>query len=152
MMDIIKLIPYITATIAAFWALYIFNKQQKFKRLQNLSSLWKEFSNNDQLLELFDIMDQIEIDPLRAMELAQIESKVKLKYLALIEEVALYIENFEIDKKYAKYLFQWHFFYAYESKITIIPFWQNLGGEDEMKKPYWGKSRNLATKIKPQDN
>jgi hypothetical protein len=126
------------------FALYQYARQQKFKRLQNLSSLWKNFNADDELLSLFTLMNDIESGKTDLIgELTSSSTKTKLKYLALIEEVALYIEQFEVDKGYAEYLFQWHFFFVYRSKITSMPFWQNLGGENERNESYWAKSRNL---------
>jgi hypothetical protein len=52
------------------------------------------------------------------------DRKVKLKYLALIEEAALYASAFEVDSDFAKYLFQWHFYFPYQSLKTSGAFGQ----------------------------
>lgn len=141
---ILQYLPSIAILVAAFWALYLFRNQQRFKRLQNLSSLWKDFTNDDKNMHLFNLMNEIESDNLVEEDLSAINTVVKLKYLALIEQVALYVEHFEIDKEYAKYLFQWHFYFVYQSNKTSNLFWKNLGGLEEMNASYWGKSRELA--------
>jgi hypothetical protein len=93
------------------FALYQYTCQKKFKRLQNLSALWKNFSGDDEVLELFTLMNEIENGKVSATaQLSEISPKAKLKYLALIEEVSLYVEKFEVDKDFAQYLFQWHFY------------------------------------------
>ncbi|MDZ7935313.1 MAG: hypothetical protein U5M51_10185 [Emticicia sp.] len=133
------------------FALYQFSKQQKFKRLQNLSSLWKTFLTDAEIMELFTFLNATEEgESEKISQIASFEPKVKLKYLALIEEVSLYIDAFEIDKGYAKYLFQWHFFFVYESKTTSSAFWENIGGKEEMNASYWSKSRLLAQKFIPE--
>ncbi len=145
------LVSFLQPLVVSFgilFALYQYWKQQKFKRLQNLSQLWKEFLNNDQNLELFNTMDEVERGIDSKIEiLHKFDTKAKLKYLALIEEVALYVEQFEVDQSYAKYLFQWHFYYVYSSSKTSDLFWGNLGGDEEKNASYWSKSRNFAAKI-----
>ncbi len=148
-LDFIKYIPSIAVVIAAFWALYLFRKQQRFKRLQNLSSLWKEFAKDDDNMHLFNLMNQIESDQQTKEDLASFDSISKLRYLALVEEVALYVENFEVDKDYAHYLFQWHFYFIYQSSKTSGLFWNNLGAEEEMNQKYWSKSRELSNSFLP---
>jgi hypothetical protein len=134
----------------AVFALYQYNRQQKFKRLQNLSSLWKGFNSDSELLALFTLMNEIESgNSSLANKLKETPAQSKLKYLALIEEVALYIDAFEVDKDFARYLFQWHFFFAYQSKLTASLFWENIGGAAEMNESYWEKSRRLSGQIKP---
>lgn len=131
--------------------IYQYYRQQKFKRLQNLSALWRGFTENSDLLPLFNLMDEIENgDNSRSDELKSYNRQVKLRYLALIEEVSLYVTEFEVDKAYAKYLFQWHLYFPYISKKTAIDFWDNLGGMQEMNASYWQKSRSLATEFAPE--
>lgn len=133
------------------FALYQYSKQQKFKRLQNLSSLWKTFINDTDIMDLFTFLNSIEKgEDEKLALLAQYSSKTKLKYLANIEEVSLYIDAFEVDKEYAKYLFQWHFYFAYQANEISKSFWENIGGENEMNASYWLKSRTLAQKFIPE--
>lgn len=146
---ILQYSPSIAILVAAFWALYLFRKQQRFKRLQNLSSLWKDFANDEKNMLLFNLMNEIESDHITEEDLTSINTTIKLKYLALIEQVALYVEQFEVDKEYAKYLFQWHFYFVYQSGKTSNLFWNNLGGTEEMNASYWSKSRELAKSFLP---
>jgi len=145
--DIIQ--PSIIA-IGFIVGLYQYSKQQKFKRLQNLSGLWKGFSDNDHFLSLFDLMNEIESGDNESIEkLKNYDRKVKLKYLALVEEVSLYVDAFEVDTDYAKYLFQWHFYFPYQSAYTSAAFWENIGGKEEMNASYWRKSKDFSTQCKP---
>ena len=145
----LKIFPTLAALIAAIWALISFNRHQRFKRLQNLSGIWKEFFKSDELLLLFNLMNEIESDRDSITSLSSADSKLKLRYLALIEEVSLYVSKFEVDKEYAAYLFQWHFHFVYGSIKTTSGFWENIGGPAEMQASYWSMSRNLARKIRP---
>lgn len=61
----------------------------------------------------------------------------------------MYVENFEVDKEYAKYLFQWHFYFIYKSSRTSTLFWSNLGSSEEMNASYWSKSRALSASFIP---
>jgi hypothetical protein len=146
-------LPYIQTLgliIAACWALHLFRKQQRFKRLQNLSALWKNFVNDESNFNLFVLMDEIHSTAAEGTDLSNHDIKTKLRYLALIEEVALYVENFEVDKQYARYLFQWHFYYVYQCSSTKSAFWSNIGLE-EIDKDYWSKSRNLSKSFIPNN-
>ncbi|MBP9689302.1 MAG: hypothetical protein KBE91_06805 [Bacteroidia bacterium] len=146
--EIVQIIALVTGGIFAYNQ---FKKQQKFKRIQNISSLWKEFSNNDANMEIFEMMDSIESDEKEYwVGLEKYDRRYKLKYLALLEEVALYINAFEIDSDDAKYLFQWHFYFVFLSEKTTTPFWANLGGRAEMNADYWKRSRELAKRFKPK--
>lgn len=147
---ILQYLPSIAIIVAAFWALYLFRNQQRFKRLQNLSALWKDFVNDEKNLHLFNLMNELESDQVVNEDLAYISTASKLKFLALIEQVALYVEHFEVDKEYGKYLFQWHFYFVYLSAKTSDLFWSNLGGPAEMNAEYWGKSRELSKRFQPE--
>src|ERR1700722_20719467 len=96
-------------------ALIQYNKQQRFKRINNLVSIWQKFINSDENMELFDLCDQIESsgvnDENLNNQLVNFDRRIKLKFLGLLEEVAIFTEKFEVEKKYANYLFQWHFKY-----------------------------------------
>lgn len=148
--SILKIVSIATGLFALLWGLFIFNKQQNFKRLQNLSLLWKECFQSEELLSLFHLMNELELNHHIRTALEDFPAQTKLKFLALIEEVALYTEKFEVDKKPAKYLFQWHFYFIYQSKKTSEKFWANLGGIDEMNASYWSKSKKLSSEFMPQ--
>ena len=141
----IIIIGGLVGMISLLFGLYQYSKQQKFKRLQNLSSVWQKFINNDDLLELFTLLDADNIEAL-----PNFSAKIKLKFLALLEEAALYTEEFEVDKEHAIYLFQWHFYYVFNKEKTKEAFWHNLGGKQEAEKSYWSKSKNLARDCNPQ--
>ena len=132
------------------FALYQYQKQQKFKRLQNLSTLWKSFLSDEKILDLFNLLNLAEDhDPTVIEAIKDYDPKMKYRYLAIIEEISLYAETFEVDKPQAKYLFQWHFYFAYQSPNSVEPFWENLGGTEERNASYWSKSRNLAKQFLP---
>lgn len=136
--------------LGGIFALYQYQKQQKFKRLQNLSALWKTFLSDEKMLDLFNLLNLAENkDPEIIENIRNYDQKWKYKYLAMIEEVTLYVDTFEIDKPQAKYLFQWHFYFAYQSIDTVESFWNNLGGAEEMNASYWEKSRNLSKSFLP---
>lgn len=150
-MDIFKdYISHLMVFFGGIFAFYQYYQQQKFKRLQNLSSLWKSFLGDDKILDLFNLLNLAEKkDPQIIEEIRNYDQKLKYKYLAIIEEVTLYADNFEVDKPHAKYLFQWHFFFAYQSTDTVEHFWYNLGGSEEMMASYWAKSRNISKEFLP---
>jgi hypothetical protein len=138
-----------SAIIAAFWGIYVYNKQQRFKRLQNLSQLFQRFADKNDFLEIFSLCDESYIDRNShnevSLELLKNTSvKTKLQYLALLEEVALYASYSEVDRKYAVHLFQWHFYYIYKDLRISESFWHNLGGIKEKDKPYWQYQKHFS--------
>ena len=135
--------------IGAGFTYYQYTKQQRFKRIQNLSSLWKNFSSDSEIFDVFTLMNDIESGKDGVNTLQNFSPKIKLKYLALIEEVTLYVNETEVDKELARYLFQWHFYFVYQSPLTTTAFWENIGEAEEMNASYWAKSRNLSMFIKP---
>ena len=82
-------------------------------------------------------------------EIENTSVKTKLVYLALIEEVALYADLDEVDKKQAKYMFQWHFHFVYNDEAIREVFWKNIGGKSEMNADYWKQSRDAAIEFNP---
>jgi len=159
MNTLIATIPIITAIAAAIWGIYVFNKQQKFKRLQNLSLILQRFGDKKEFLELFNLCDQsINIDRQNKQitynqdyldKLANENSGNKLQFLVLLEEVALYAKSFEVDKDYAAHLFQWHFYYVYNNPKTSEAFWRNLGGLVETKEQYWSYQKAFSSYCNP---
>ena len=97
-MNIVQYIRSMAVIVTAFWALNLFRNQQRFKRLQNLSALWKDFANDEKNMHLFNLMNQIESDQIVEEDLAVVNTIIKLKYLALIQQVDLYVEYFESTK------------------------------------------------------
>ena len=144
------IIQPLVVIFGGIFALYQYQKQQKFKRLQNLSTLWKSFLGDEKILDLFNLLNLAEHhDPAVIEAIKTYDPKMKYRYLAIIEEVTLYADTFEVDKPQAKYLFQWHFYFAYQSPDSVEAFWENLGGEEERNATYWSKSRNLAKQFLP---
>jgi hypothetical protein len=130
---VIQIAQLLAIVFGGGFALYQFKRSQDFKRLQNLSGIWKQFTATKELLELFELCNDGALENDKAIEELQSFSKqVKLKYLALIEEVALYVEQSEVEKKYAINLFQWHFKFAFKEGKVTEAFWKNLGGIEEM--------------------
>lgn len=144
------IIQPLVVILGGIFALYQYQKQQKFKRLQNLSALWKSFLGDEKILDLFNLLNLAEHhDPQVIEAIKNYDPKMKYRYLAIIEEVTLYADTFEVDKPQAKYLFQWHFYFAYQSSDCVEPFWENLGGMEERNASYWSKSRNLSKEFLP---
>ena len=157
MRSVLSVIPALTAVVAAIWGIYSFNKQQKFKRLENLSLIFQRFADKDDFIDLFTMCDEAFLGNGRYEEthlsaLKKAPAKLKLKYLALLEEVALYASYSEVDKKYAVHLFQWHFYYIFNDATLADAFWFNLGGGDEKTKSYWEYQKQFARYCKPVRN
>ena len=127
MENILKdIIQPVIVSICALFALYQYNKQQQFKRFQNLIALWKEFRTNNNYSNLFGLMDSIALSHKDAIELANYSADQKLQYLALLEEVTLYLISYEVDFLKTYYLFQWHLKYVYTESETNKAFWNNM--------------------------
>ena len=146
-LKILPLLNTLLIIVGSGWAIYVYFQQQKFRRMQNLSAIWSKFINTEKFMKIFVMCDESSETSLA--ELANSSSQDKLAYLGLVEEVALYVEQFEVDINYAIYLFQWHFYYAFNDEKTRAAFWKNIGGLEEMNKSYWSKSRSFATKCNP---
>ncbi|MHB8259588.1 MAG: hypothetical protein ACYDCN_05450 [Bacteroidia bacterium] len=157
----IELIKVVSLILGGSFALWQYSKQQRFKRLQNLSSILQKFFDNDDLLTLFSLFNAGNY-----ADVQRTPPKIKYKFLALLEEVALYTEKFEVDKQHAIYLFQWHFRFVFTEEKTRKAFWYNLVSnanltEDEintkataeMNAAGWLKQKKLAQECeKRKDN
>jgi hypothetical protein len=121
-----------------------FKKAQQFKRLQNLTAMWEKFFREGNLRSLFALLNDIELGVRPAGDLATISTTDKLHYLAALDDVAIYAELGEVDERYAVEKFQWFFHYVFTHETIAPKFWENLGGEAEMKQPYWAQSRKFA--------
>ena len=142
-----SILPFITPLTvlgSAIFALFQYQRQRKFIRIQNLSAIWKKFIDDKELLDLF-----VALDEGNANTIANTPRQQKFRFLGLLEEVSLYAEKFELDNDYALYLFQWHFEYVYNQKDTTEAFWRDLGGESEKNQHYWSMSRTFARKCRP---
>ncbi len=141
----LPLVTIILVMAGSVIALVQFCQQRKFTRIQNLSQIWKKFMDDEKLMALFVSLDKEDLPVIESFAIAQ-----KLRFLGLLEEVALYTEKFKVDKQYAYYLFQWHFTYVFKQTGTTKAFWENLGGSVEMNKPYWSKSFHFAQACKSE--
>src|SRR5665213_2850678 len=106
--DAYEIVKIALVIIGGPFAYYQYKKQQEFKRLQNLTAIWEKFIADEKLVELFNLFDS---DQSQAIE--NFDRRVKIKFLGLLDEVALYVEHFEVDRKPAEYLFQWPFYYVF---------------------------------------
>lgn len=140
---VVIIIGGIISVSGFIFACYQFKRQQRFKEIQNLSSIWKNFRTDNDVFDAFVLMDEIENEKGDITTLENLSPKIKLKYLAMLEEVMLYVTEIEVDNKIAHYLFQWHFFFVFQSNHTAKAFWKNIGTETEMNAEYWSKSRTL---------
>jgi len=148
MEQLVKLAPLISTLVifsGFLLALFQFKKQLAYRKIENLQKIWKDFINDRELFDLFSALDNH--DEKKSVKRAiHTSNKTKLKFLGLLDEVALLVEKGDVDREYAIYLFQWHFFYAYKKSSTMESIWQSLGGVIEASKPYWLKSARLAEK------
>lgn len=151
MENVLTIIPAISAVAAAAWGIYVFNKQQRFKRLLNLSQIFQRFADaRNGFFDVFSFCDQayepgVGFDQIILDDLMGIPVKRKLQYLALPEEAALYASYSEVDRKYAIHLFQWHFCYVYANAALATAFWFGLGGVSEKEKPYWEYQKHISS-------
>ncbi len=145
--NVLPLFSFLLVAFGAAFGLYQYYRQWRFRRLQNLSAIFQKFIHTSELVELFDICDQIANgDESKIDDLSRYPSQQKLRLLGLLEEIALFAEESEVEEEYAKYLFAWHFEYVFGGKYPHIgkAFWSNLGTETERDEAYWSKSRNFA--------
>ena len=139
--------------------IFVFNKQQKFKRLQNLSQLLQRFGNSTEFVDIFNSFDQsinidhdtteLTYDQNFIEKIKELDYRSKMQFLVLLEEVALYAWSFEVDRDYAVHLFQWHFYFVYNNPKISTAFWENLGGIEETNKSYWAYQKSFAKYCKP---
>ncbi|MBC7554811.1 MAG: hypothetical protein H7257_12625 [Taibaiella sp.] len=151
--SIINIIPGMSAVAAAFWGIYVYSKQQRFKRLQNLSQIFQRFADNkNDFLEIFALCDSSFPDygNEEIQHLAELPAKSKLQYLALLEDVALYADYSKVDRNYAIHLFQWQFYYIYNDAVIARAFWSNLGGVEECVQSYWSYQKKFSGYCNPE--
>jgi len=164
MLSVVTTIPIFIALAAIiwglFWAIYVFSKQQKFNRLQNLSKILQRFGDKEEIIGLFNLFDQslesidrtnnqINYNNEYLNQLSETNSEVKFQFLVILEEVALYAKSFEVDRDFAVHLFQFHFYYVYVNPETSAAFWKNLGGLSESNQHYWSYQKNFSVYCKP---
>ena len=153
---IIKLIAVICTAIVVNVGIITYIKQQKINRIQNLITVFQRFANNDDFILLFSLCDssyvkvgdsamQTELNILLD-EIRNITTDKKLKYLALLEEIAIYAKNSSVIREHAIHLFKFHFFYVYGNNPISLAFWNNVGGNKEKEKEGWSY-QNIFAKI-----
>ncbi|HRP68186.1 MAG TPA: hypothetical protein PLY93_01490 [Turneriella sp.] len=150
--DFIKLSPLLSAMLVSLGfilALIQYKRQLAYKKLENLQKIWKDFLNDDHLFTFFSALDQA--PDKRAMKrVADTPYQTKLRFIGLLDEVALLVFDGDVKKEHAIYLFQWLYYYAFKNETTMLHLWKNLGGATEAQKPYWEKARNLAVECNPE--
>ena len=133
--EIVKCFVLMSLSISAIWALIVYKKQQKIARIQNLVSVFRRFAENSQFVELFALCDALYScgdSGARAADIEKLktfDSGGKYRYLALLEEVAVYAKNDAVLQSDALHLFQYHFHYIYNCPDIVAAFWWNIGGE-----------------------
>lgn len=151
-----SILPFVNTALVAIgvgFGAYQYQKQQVFKRIQNLSSLWEKFFDSKEFLELFDLCNEIEMisDQEKINRLGNYDKTVKWKFLAMLEEVAIYASIGEVDEKYAIDFFKWHFYFVFKSDKTAGHFWGNMGGDEEKNSKSWKKQQEFVKKIPIQE-
>lgn len=132
------------------------NKNYKYIRITNLSSIWRKFYDDKDFMKIFSAFEKVEND--QGKGLRDISPEQKLRFLAFLAEVYYFSEVDSIDKAKAKMLFQWHFRYTYINAETKYAFWDNIvsgvnGGDKqaeidaEINQPYWKKYLEFAKEI-----
>ena len=160
--DNTKWIALISATctaLSAILAVIVYIRQQKINRLQNLISVFQRFSNNDDFISIFSVCDSCYVKlntPANEQELSSLLNQLiaiapekKYKYLALLEEIAIFAKNSAVISKNAIHLFKFHFYYVYGDGKISAAFWQNIGsGPNEKNKEGWNYQNDFAQKCK----
>jgi len=147
--SILTILVSIVAIITFRRGIRIYNKQRNFDRLQNLSKLFQRFTEDDDFMAVFTKCDEAypgyEVEKIKDIE--EIPVQTKLKYTALLEDVALHAKHNEVDRQYAVHLFQWHFYYLYNNTAIANAFWGSLGGLPDGKS--WGMQMDFAKSCNP---
>lgn len=140
--------------LGGIFALYQYYKTNKFARLTYLNDVWRKFYENQSFIDTFGHLDHLDTvnNEEAKQQVAQIDLKDKLQFLAFLAEVQLLSQFSESDKRHLMELFQWHFYYCFKNPKTFPAFWTDLvdpNSEDqilkEMKKDYWSKMYVFAT-------
>lgn len=143
---ILQAISTIIVGMSAIIALFSYLKQQKFKRVQNLSLLWEKFFKEERLRYVLSLLNSInkKEDSHLLSNQKEIGNADKLYYLAVLDDVAYYVKESEVDKKYAIDKFQWFFYYVYGDENIIDAFWDSIGGRGQIELEYWQTSKTFA--------
>ena len=160
MEDILKIfqtIAFVCAAVTAVLAVISYMRQQNLTRLQNLISVFQRFANNEDFISIFSLCDHcyVRLNDAKASEeldlllekLSEISTEKKFKYLALLEEIAIYSKNSAVIRKHALHLFKFHFYYVYGVGKISSAFWKNVGDGDnnEKNKEGWSYQNEFAS-------
>lgn len=76
---VIQIAQLLAIVFGGGFAIYQFKRNQDFKRLQNLSGIWKQFTATKELLELFELYNDGSLEIKKAIEeLRAFSKQVKL--------------------------------------------------------------------------
>ena len=156
---LITLISVMCTAVSAILATTAYLRQQKINRIQNLISVFQRFSNNDDFLSIFNASDASYVRLNKSgseqelsdylNNLKTIPAEKKIKYLALLEEIAIFAKNSAVMSKNAIHLFKFHFYYLYGNHTISAAFWNNIGsGASEKNKEGWSYQSDFAKKCK----
>ena len=153
-------IPGISTTctaITAILAVYIYIRQQRISRVQNIIAVFQRFANGRNFVDIFNHSDiaysrKNTRDGADSLEqLKNIDSGNKYEYLALLSEIVFLSDNSAIIRIHAMKLFKFHFYYAYCDKEVSNAFWSNIGsGVDEKDKEGWNYQKSFAEKCRAE--
>lgn len=157
MTKVTEWVPVLAAcftAISIIWGVIVYIRQQKINNLQNLVSVFQRFSNNDNFIHIFRLCDDIYVYDKNSnqqaaafiiQQLEEVSPENKLKYLALLEEVAVFAKNAKVLRDDALHLFKFQFHYLYNVPIVADAFWKNIGGgQNERTKDGWSYQRTFA--------
>ncbi len=152
----IALISVVCTAASALVGIIAYLRQQKINRIQNLISVFQRFANNDDFIAIFNTCDAsyVRLNNSAGQELSfylnelqTIPAEKKLKYLSLLEEIAIFSKNSVVISKNALHLFKFHFFYVYGNHKISSAFWSNIGsGDGEKNKEGWSYQNEFAQK------
>jgi hypothetical protein len=152
----VALMSVTCAALSVILGIIVYIRQQKINRIQNLISVFQRFSNNDDFISIFNACDAsyVRLNNTSEKELSSfldqlktIPAEKKLKYLALLEEIAILAKNSAVINNNALHLFKFHFYYVYGDHKISTSFWNNIGsGADQKNKEGWNYQSDFAKK------
>ncbi len=132
------------AIIVSAAALFQWYQSIYSKNIERLIDVWRKFYETKEFYEVFSILNTKDDQQINTISIPH-----KLKFLALLEEVAILNETFRFSHKNPTYsMFMWHFHYVYDNKVTRVPFWSGIGEDKEMKSASWKKQRHFMEKCR----
>jgi hypothetical protein len=150
LIDALQAVGALSTGVGLGVGVYQYYQAERFKRMQKLFDLFETFRTNERFVNLFSAFENLSDNPTSTESSLTIaggndEDKiVKYQFLALLEEVALFAESELIKSDDAIYMFHFHFFYVFGPCKQSKLFWEDIGGENEPKKPGWARSYAFA--------